>query len=71
MMHEEKGCWEDKEEDPHCFINYALLSHITVQLWDKIRQGMHMKSSILYEGAFTSKDVVVSCDSHVALKLTS
>lgn len=70
-LQEEGEYWEDEEEDPHRFINYALLSHIAVQLRDKIPRGTHVKSSIPYEGAFTGKDVVVSCDSHVAPKLTS
>jgi len=52
--------WEDEEEDPARFINFALLSHIAVQLRDKVPRGTHVKGSIPYPRAFTGKDIVVS-----------
>jgi hypothetical protein len=57
------GFWdayEDEEDDPSRFVNYSLLSHISVQLRDKVPRGSHVKGGIPYEGAFTGKDVVVS-----------
>jgi RHO1 GDP-GTP exchange protein 1/2 len=52
--------WDDEEEqDPSMFLNLSLLSHIAVQLRDKVPRGTHVKSSIPYERAFTGKDIVV------------
>lgn len=52
--------WEDDEEDDELrFINFSLLSHIAVQLRDKVPRGTHVKGSIRYPHAFTGKDVVV------------
>jgi hypothetical protein len=53
--------WEgDEEENENRFINYFLLSHIAMQLRDKIPRGTHVKGSIPYSRAFTGKDIVVS-----------
>lgn len=53
--------WDDEEEqDPSMFLNLSLLSHIAVQLRDKVPRSTHVKSSIPYERAFTGKDIVVS-----------
>lgn len=51
--------WDDAEEDGDRFINYFLLSHIAVQLRDKIPRGTHVKGSIPYHRGFTGKDIVV------------
>lgn len=50
--------WEE-EEDPNRFVNFSLLSHISVQLRDKVPRGTHVKGSIPYPRAFTGKDIVV------------
>ncbi|EKM81602.1 hypothetical protein AGABI1DRAFT_54457, partial [Agaricus bisporus var. burnettii JB137-S8] len=50
--------WDDAEEDGDRFINYFLLSHIAVQLRDKIPRGTHVKGSIPYHRGFTGKDIV-------------
>jgi RHO1 GDP-GTP exchange protein 1/2 len=52
--------WEDEEEDENRFINYSMLSHMAVQLRDKVPRGTHVKGSIPYPRAFTGKDIVVS-----------
>lgn len=52
--------WEGDEEDESRFISYFLLSHIAMQLRDKIPRGTHVKGSIPYTRAFTGKDIVVS-----------
>jgi len=53
--------WEgDEDDDESRFINYFLLSHIAMQLRDKIPKGTHVKGSIPYSRAFTGKDIVVS-----------
>ncbi|KAF8159396.1 CNH domain-containing protein [Crassisporium funariophilum] len=51
--------WEDEDEDDESrFVNFSLLSHIAVQLRDKIPRGTHVKGSIPYPRAFTGKDIV-------------
>ena len=52
--------WEDEEdEDESRFVNLSLLSHIAMQLRDKVPRGTHVKGSIPYPRAFTGKDIVV------------
>lgn len=58
----EEEYWEGEEDDESRFINYFLLSHIAVQLRDKVPRGTHVKGSIPYSRAFTGKDIVVSDD---------
>ncbi|KAF8887321.1 CNH domain-containing protein [Infundibulicybe gibba] len=52
--------WEDDEEDESRFVNFSLLSHIAVQLRDKVPRGTHVKGSIPYPRAFTGKDIVLA-----------
>lgn len=53
--------WEDEDEDDETrFVNFSLLSHIAMQLRDKVPRGTHVKGSIPYPRAFTGKDIVVS-----------
>lgn len=52
--------WEDEDEDDSRFVNFSLLSHIAVQLRDKVPRGTHVKGSVRYPRAFTGKDIVVS-----------
>ena len=57
--------WEDEDEDEDDeMLNLALLSHMAVQLRDKVPRGTHVKGRIPYPRAFTGKDIVVStiCD---------
>lgn len=52
--------WEDEDEDDETrFVNFSLLSHIAMQLRDKVPRGTHVKGSIPYPRAFTGKDIVV------------
>jgi hypothetical protein len=52
--------WEDEdEEDASRFVNFALLSHMAVQLRDKVLRDIHVKGGIPYPNAFTGKDIVV------------
>jgi RHO1 GDP-GTP exchange protein 1/2 len=52
--------WEDEdEEDENRFVNFALLSHMAVQLRDKVLRLTHVKGGIPYPRAFTGKDIVV------------
>lgn len=56
----EQEFWEDDDEyDENRFVNFSLLSHIAVQLRDKVPRGTHVKGSIPYPRAFTGKDIVV------------
>jgi hypothetical protein len=53
--------WEDEdEEDENRFVNFALLSHMAVQLRDKVPRGVHVKGSIPYPRTFTGKNIVVN-----------
>jgi RHO1 GDP-GTP exchange protein 1/2 len=53
--------WEDEdEEDENRFVNFALLSHMAVQLRDKVPRDTHVKGGIPYPRAFTGKDIVVN-----------
>lgn len=53
--------WEDEdEEDENRFVNFALLSHMAVQLRDKVVRETYVKGSIPYLRAFTGKDIVVN-----------
>lgn len=61
--------WDEEEEDPSRFINFSLLSHIAVQLRDKIPKGTHVKGSIPYPNAFTGKDVVSTIQSLIQREL--
>ncbi|KAF8645045.1 hypothetical protein AX16_008106 [Volvariella volvacea WC 439] len=53
---------EDFPDDESCiegyFVNLSLLSHLAVQLHDKVPRGTHVKGSIPYPRAFTGKDIV-------------
>jgi hypothetical protein len=52
--------WEDEDEDDETrFVNFSLLSHMAMQLRDKVPRGTHVKGSIPYPRAFTGKDIVV------------
>jgi hypothetical protein len=57
-LHEEE---EDDvyDDDDRRFINPSLLSHLSVQLRDKVPRGTHVKGSVPYPRAFTGKDIVV------------
>ncbi|KAF8661267.1 hypothetical protein AX16_001369 [Volvariella volvacea WC 439] len=64
------GYWdEDEEEDAARFINYSLLSHIAVQLRDKIPRGTHVKGSIPYPRSFTGKEIVSTIQSIIQREL--
>jgi hypothetical protein len=57
---QDDGFWEDEDEDDETrFVNFSLLSHIAMQLRDKVPRGTHVKGSIPYPRAFTGKDIVV------------
>ncbi|KIK53944.1 hypothetical protein GYMLUDRAFT_49117 [Collybiopsis luxurians FD-317 M1] len=56
-------------DDPSRFVNFSLLSHIAVQLKDKVPRGTHVKGSIPYPGAFTGKDVVSTIQSLIQREL--
>lgn len=61
-LHEEE---EDVyDDDDRRFITPSLLSHLAVQLRDKVPRGTHVKGSIPYPRAFTGKDIVVCRPSH-------
>ncbi|RXW24807.1 hypothetical protein EST38_g1012 [Candolleomyces aberdarensis] len=66
---EEEEFWDEEEEDPSRFINLSLLSHIAVQLRDKIPRATHVKGSIPYERAFTGKDIVSTIQSLIQREL--
>ncbi|KAH9479303.1 Rho1 guanine nucleotide exchange factor 1 [Psilocybe cubensis] len=55
-LHEKEG--DPFDEDDRRFINPALLSHLAVQLRDKVTRDTHVKGSIPYPRSFTGKDIV-------------
>ncbi|KAJ7493246.1 signal transducer [Mycena galericulata] len=63
--------WEDEEEeeDETRFVNFSLLSHIAVQLRDKVPRGTHVKGSIPYPRAFTGKDIVSTIQAQIQREL--
>ncbi|KAG5643359.1 hypothetical protein DXG03_001041 [Asterophora parasitica] len=60
--------WDDDDE-PDRFINFSLLSHLAVQLRDRVPRGTHVKGSIPYPRAFTGKDIVSTIQSQIAREL--
>ncbi|TRM58728.1 CNH domain-containing protein [Schizophyllum amplum] len=62
--------WEDEDEDDESrFVNYSLLSHLAVQLRDKVPRGTHVKGSIPYPSAFTGKDIVSTIQAQIQREL--
>ncbi|KAF8892159.1 Dbl-like domain-containing protein [Infundibulicybe gibba] len=64
--------WEeadDEDDDPSRFVNFSLLSHLAVQLRDKVPRGTHVKGSIPYPRAFTGKDVVSTIQAQIQREL--
>ncbi|KAG7094177.1 hypothetical protein E1B28_007786 [Marasmius oreades] len=59
----------DVSEDESRFVNYSLLSHLAVQLKDKVTRGTHVKGSIPYPRAFTGKDIVSTIQSLIQREL--
>ena len=55
-LHEEEDVYDDHDRR---FINPSFLSHLAVQLQDKVPRGTHVKGNIPYPKAFTGKDIVV------------
>ncbi|KAF8956940.1 CNH domain-containing protein [Flammula alnicola] len=71
-LHEEPldDYWEDEdEEDETRFVNFSLLSHIAMQLRDKVPRGTHVKGSIPYPRAFTGKDIVSTIQTQIQREL--
>ncbi|PFH46667.1 hypothetical protein AMATHDRAFT_69289 [Amanita thiersii Skay4041] len=66
----EEEYWEEEdEEDETRFVNFAMLSHMAVQLRDKVPRGVHVKGSIPYPRAFTGKDIVSTIQSIIQREL--
>ncbi|KAJ7594214.1 CNH domain-containing protein [Mycena floridula] len=62
--------WEDVQEiGEDSFVNFSLLSHLAVQLRDKVPRGTHVKGSIPYPRAFTGKDIVSTMQLQVQREL--
>ncbi|KDR80795.1 hypothetical protein GALMADRAFT_60733 [Galerina marginata CBS 339.88] len=62
--------WEDEDEDDESrFVNFSLLSHIAMQLRDKVPRGTHVKGSIPYPRAFTGKDIVSTIQTQIQREL--
>ncbi|KAJ3860794.1 CNH domain-containing protein [Lentinula novae-zelandiae] len=51
------------------YVNFSLLSHIAVQLKDKVPRETHVKGSIPYPGGFTGKDIVSTIQSLIQREL--
>ncbi|KAG5643354.1 hypothetical protein DXG03_001036 [Asterophora parasitica] len=72
-LHEEQPLdeyWEDEEdEDENRFINFSLLSHIAVQLRDKVPRSNHTKGGVDYDRTFTGKEVVNTIQQQIQREL--
>ncbi|KAG7094229.1 hypothetical protein E1B28_007835 [Marasmius oreades] len=66
--YDEEG-YEEDWEDGDSFVNTSLLSHLAVQLRDRVPRGTHVKGSIPYPGAFTGKDIVSTIQSQFPREL--
>ncbi|KNZ75187.1 Rho1 guanine nucleotide exchange factor 1 [Termitomyces sp. J132] len=67
---QEEDYWEDEDdEDESRFINISLLSHMAVQLRDKVPRADHTKGGVQYERAFTGKDIVSAIQSQIQREL--
>lgn len=66
---DESQYWEDQEPGEDSFVNFSLLSHLAVQLRDKVPRGTHVKGSIPYQNAFTGKDIVVSFHAYLVFAI--
>ena len=55
-LHEEEDMYDDHDRR---FINPSFLSHLAIQLRDKVPRGTHVKGNMPYPRAFTGKDIVV------------
>ena len=60
-MYDDDDLAESEEEANEMnFFNPALLSHVSVQLKDKVKRGRHIKGGIPWVGSFTGRDLIVS-----------
>ncbi|KAF9269288.1 Dbl homology domain-containing protein [Marasmius fiardii PR-910] len=66
--YDDDGYEEDELDD---FVNTSLLSHLAVQLRDRVPRGTHVKGSIPYPGAFTGKDIVSTILSQLPREILS
>ncbi|KAG6841126.1 hypothetical protein C0991_001695 [Blastosporella zonata] len=67
---QEEEYWEDEDdEDENRFINFSLLSHMAVQLRDKVPRADHTKGGVQYDRAFTGKDIVSTIQSQIQREL--
>ncbi|KAG6812340.1 hypothetical protein H0H92_003329 [Tricholoma furcatifolium] len=57
------------EDEPDRYVNFSLLSHLAVQLRDKVPRGEHVKGNIPYPRAFTGKDIVSTIQSQISREL--
>lgn len=51
---------EEEEENEMNFFNPSLLSHVSVQLKDRVERNSHVKGGIAWQASFTGRDLVVS-----------
>ncbi|KAH0583069.1 hypothetical protein H2248_010954 [Termitomyces sp. 'cryptogamus'] len=61
--------WDDEDEEPDRFVNFSLLSHLAVQLRDKVTRGEHVKGNVPYPRAFTGKDIVSTIHTQISREL--
>ncbi len=54
---------EEEEQNEMNFFNPALLSHISVQLRDRVQRGDHVKSGIAWPNSFTGRDIITAVNS--------
>ncbi|KAG6872317.1 hypothetical protein C0995_010920 [Termitomyces sp. Mi166 len=68
-LHDQDEYWNSDDEEPDRFVNFSLLSHLAVQLRDKVLRGEHVKGNVPYPRAFTGKDIVSTIHTQISREL--
>ncbi|KAG6830360.1 hypothetical protein H0H87_008366 [Tephrocybe sp. NHM501043] len=66
---EDEEYYDEDDEEPDRFVNFSLLSHLAVQLRDKVPRGEHVKGNIPWPRAFTGKDIVSTIQTQISREL--
>lgn len=62
-VYEEEFIDEEEEENEMNFFNPSLLSHVSVQLKDRVERNSHVKGGISWQDSFTGRDLVTTIQS--------
>ncbi|KIY49935.1 Dbl homology domain-containing protein [Fistulina hepatica ATCC 64428] len=68
-VYDEEEYFDDPALDAASFVNYALLSHVAVQLRDRVSRSTHVQSGVRYPNSFSGKDIVTTIHALVQANL--